>query len=245
MRKLRLCRIDRNGCVSCGCRRFRQTNVINEALASSWELSARERAAFDEREGKACINCGMSKRVRMLLWSLKRLFPEGRDLRVVHFNQINQLGPALQALGDVIETCYHAELERGVPVGASVNEDMCRLTFPDNHFDLAVHSETLEHLFDFNQALSEIRRVLKPGGMQVYSVPLLHGRQTRQRIRKQANNGIVYLHSPSHHGNEGEFPVVWEFGRDFIDRRASQIQQIHYDNYWTNRTVFTVVEVKV
>ena len=244
MRKRRFCRIDKMGCIACGGRTFEQRVVINDALASAWGLSAQERADFDEREGHACKTCQMSKRVRMLLWSIRRLFPGSGGIRVLHFNQINHLGPALRALGDVTETCYQPGIERGAKVGELVNEDICELTFPTNHFDLAIHSETLEHLFDFNKALREVERVLKPGGAQIYTVPLLQNRSTRQRMQLAADDRILHLLPPSYHGNEGEFPVVWEFGRDFFEQRKLNISELHYDNYWQNRTVFTVVERK-
>jgi len=244
MRKRRFCRIDKNGCIACGGRTFEQRAVINDALASAWGLSARERADFDEREGHACATCQMSKRVRMLLWSIRKLLPVSGGLRVLHFNQINHLSPALRALGDVTETCYQPGMERGAKVGELVNEDICQLTFPSNHFDLAIHSETLEHLFDFNEAQSEVERVLKPGGVQIYTVPLLHSRSTRQRMQLAADGCTLYLLPPSYHGNEGEFPVVWEFGCDFFERRKLRISELFYDNYWQNRTVFTVVERK-
>jgi len=186
MRKRRFCRIDKNGCIACGGRTFEERAVINDALASAWRLSASERADFDEREGHACATCQMSKRVRMLLWSIRRLFPASGGLRVLHFNQINYLSPALRALGDVTETCHQEGMGRGAKMGDLVNEDICQLTLPNNHFDLAIHSETLEHVFDFNKALSEVDRVLKPGGVQVYTVPLLHSRSTRQRMQRPA-----------------------------------------------------------
>lgn len=244
MKKRRFCRIDRNGCIACGGRTFEQREVINDALASAWRLSARERADFDQREGHACVNCQMSKRVRMLFWSIRRLFPAAGGLRALHFNQINHLSPALRALGEVTETCYEPARERGAKVGELVNEDICQLTVPSNYFDLVIHSETLEHLFDFNKALGEVERVLRPGGVQVYTVPLLHGRSTRQRMQQPAYGRLLHLLPPSYHGNAGEFPVVWEFGNDFFEHRKNKISELHYDNYWQNRTVFTVVERK-
>ena len=245
MRKRRFCRIDKNGCIACGGRTFEQRAVISDALASAWALSAQERADFDEREGHVCRTCEMSRRVRMILWSIRRLFPAASGLRVLHLNQINYLSPALRALGDVTETCYQEGLERGAKVGELVNEDICELTLPSNHFDLAIHSETLEHLFDFNKGLSEVERVLKPGGVQIYTVPLLHSRSTRQRMQQMADGRTLHLLPPSYHGNEGEFPVVWEFGSDFFEQRELRIRELHYDNYWQNKTVFTVVERKL
>jgi ubiquinone/menaquinone biosynthesis C-methylase UbiE len=56
------------------------------------------------------------------------------------------------------------------------------LPFPDNAFDLVTCIETLEHIRDVQLALSEIRRVLRPGGLLALTTPaaarwrvLLHG----------------------------------------------------------------------
>ena len=45
------------------------------------------------------------------------------------------------------------------------------LPFGDSTFDLVVCSEVLEHLHEYRDAISEINRVLKPGGKFLASVP--------------------------------------------------------------------------
>ena len=45
------------------------------------------------------------------------------------------------------------------------------LPFPDESIDLIVCSEVLEHLHEYNDAVGEIHRVLKPGGKFYASVP--------------------------------------------------------------------------
>lgn len=49
--------------------------------------------------------------------------------------------------------------------------DATALDFPDNHFDALVCSEVLEHLPDYDAAIQEMRRVLKPDGRLCISVP--------------------------------------------------------------------------
>jgi SAM-dependent methyltransferase len=240
-----LCRIDRHGCVQCGCRHFEQNRAICDSLASTWELSVKERRWFDEREGNTCHGCGMSKRVRMLLWSIEKILPNRQDLRVLHLNQINHLSPALQRMGDVVETVYQSQHQSGLTINGYRSEDICRLSFSAEQFDLVVHSETLEHVSDYRRALEEVHRVLRPGGYQAYTIPLLHQRNTRQRIARFQDDGAPeHLLPPSYHGNEGEYPVVWEFGIDFLRQRQGQIEQIHYDNYWKNKSIFTLIEGK-
>jgi ubiquinone/menaquinone biosynthesis C-methylase UbiE len=45
------------------------------------------------------------------------------------------------------------------------------LPFESDSFDLIVCSEVLEHLHEYNDAIKEIHRVLKPGGKFYASVP--------------------------------------------------------------------------
>ncbi len=46
-----------------------------------------------------------------------------------------------------------------------------KIPFPDNHFDAVVTFETLEHVFNLEQILVEIRRVVKPNGLFLVSIP--------------------------------------------------------------------------
>ena len=237
-----LCRIDAQGCTHCGGTLFETRSVIDDALAATWELDSQARQWFDEREGHFCQRCRMSKRVRMLLWSLRRVCPDLRTCSVLHLNQINELTGALAEAALLVETVHRTDLEPGATVGQFQNEDLCHLTFPDHQFDVVIHSETLEHVLDYENALMEATRVLKPGGVQLYTVPLLNDRLTRQRTATDSSGAMVNLLPPSAHGGHGEYPVVWEFGRDFFARRRPWIYRIQYDDFHKNPTVFTIIE---
>jgi SAM-dependent methyltransferase len=54
---------------------------------------------------------------------------------------------------------------------AVVNGDGTGLPFPDSSFDRIVCSEVLEHIPDLEAAVSELHRVLKPGGTMAVTVP--------------------------------------------------------------------------
>ena len=244
MKKAWLCRIDHAGCPFCGGCQFAISRIIPDQLADTWELSKNTRLLFDDREGQHCTNCGMSRRVRMLLWSIRQIMPNLTESSVLHINQINRLGAALKSAGRLVETLHDPVQEFGFAFPGLVNQDLTKLTYEDRQFDLVVHSETLEHVHDFRKALSEIERVLKPGGFQIYTIPLLHDRKTRQRIALSANGQETHLLPLSFHGSEGEYPVVWEFGRDYFTERKKKISRLHYDNYWRNRTVFSIIERK-
>lgn len=51
--------------------------------------------------------------------------------------------------------------------------DVCDMPFPDNSFDAVFLIEVLEHVHNPPKALSEIYRVLKPGGTLIFSVPFI------------------------------------------------------------------------
>ena len=45
------------------------------------------------------------------------------------------------------------------------------IPYPDQSFDAVICTETLEHVTDTKAAIRSIRRVLRPGGLLVLSVP--------------------------------------------------------------------------
>lgn len=56
-----------------------------------------------------------------------------------------------------------------------------RLPFADGSFELVTCLETIEHVVDLQSLVSEIRRVLRPGGRLALATPA-HGRTTGVRI---------------------------------------------------------------
>jgi SAM-dependent methyltransferase len=52
-----------------------------------------------------------------------------------------------------------------------VCEDLSRTGLPDARFDIVVMSETLEHLLRLTEVLAEVRRILKPDGLFLITVP--------------------------------------------------------------------------
>ena len=136
MRILRWCRIDRDGCIQCRNRQFELRPVLDAHLAETWGLTPRLRAQFDEREGHACTRCRMSKRVRMLLWSVKRLFPELKAARILHLNQINGLSDSLKQSRALVETFYDSSKPIGAEFNGCLNQDMQQLQFEGGQFDV-------------------------------------------------------------------------------------------------------------
>jgi SAM-dependent methyltransferase len=91
-----------------------------------------------------------------------------------------------------------------------------KLTYADQTFDLALTSETLEHVPDLARALAEIARVLVPGGLHIFTIPLLPNvYNTFPRATLEPDGSIRHLAAPIRHpGGDVGYPVFTEFGRD-------------------------------
>ncbi len=50
--------------------------------------------------------------------------------------------------------------------------DMHQMTFPDNRFDLIYCAHSLEHAYDVQKVVTEIRRVSRSGAIVVIEVPV-------------------------------------------------------------------------
>ncbi|MEO6025810.1 MAG: glycosyltransferase [Candidatus Binatia bacterium] len=84
-------------------------------------------------------------------------------------------------LPDLLTACAWIEVETSTlrshaPLGSSLgprqtNQNLEQLTFPDAHFDLVLTSDVMEHVRLDARAHREIRRVLRPDGVYVFTVP--------------------------------------------------------------------------
>ncbi|MBI4722300.1 MAG: class I SAM-dependent methyltransferase [Candidatus Stahlbacteria bacterium] len=80
-------------------------------------------------------------------------------------------------------------------------QDVRRLKFEDNFFDLVFSQGVLEHLDDINKAIEEHLRVLKPGGILVINVPQKYTVYTLYKHWQMIRNKCEW-------GKEGEFSYI-------------------------------------
>lgn len=81
-------------------------------------------------------------------------------------------------------------------------ENLEKLTFSDNSFDLFISQDVMEHIFDTEAACKEIARVLRPGGAHIFTVPLINKARTSEIWASRDENGeVTYHRDPEYHGN--------------------------------------------
>jgi SAM-dependent methyltransferase len=73
---------------------------------------------------------------------------------------------------DVQTSTYMPQKPWGVELGTNItNQNLEQLTFLDNSFDIVITGDVMEHVRLDARAHREIRRVLKPGGIYLFTVP--------------------------------------------------------------------------
>ena len=194
-------------CTVCGGRSFTSHDVLWPRLIDDWQLSPGEAAYVNRQQGECCDACGANLRSIALADAVRAFLGTDAflrdavklaavaDLRVLEINEAGSLTPVLRSFP-------HYRF------GAFPEVDLHALPYPDESFDLIVHSDTLEHVDNPVHALKECRRVLKPAGALCFTVPTIVGRLSRSRT------GLAR----SYHGNAETMPddlvVQTEFGAD-------------------------------
>ena len=120
------------------------------------------------RDNALCPNCLSLERHRLMHLYLK--------------NKTNFFTANLKVLHIAPEHCFISRFEKNKNLDyitadiesplAKVKMDVHAIPFEDNTFDVAFCNHVMEHVTDDIKAMSEIRRVLKPGGWAIIQSPL-------------------------------------------------------------------------
>jgi polysaccharide pyruvyl transferase CsaB len=130
---------------------------------------------------------------------------------------------------DVATSRFEPRQKRGKRLGGgATNQNLEALTFPDDSFDVVVTSDVLEHVRLDERAHSEIRRVLKPGGLHIFTVPHFRDRLTVARVEvvdPADPSSDRYLMEKEYHGDanseEGRALAYRSYGTDLDDKLAT------------------------
>lgn len=176
--------------------------------------------------GVRCLRCSASAITLSLVCVLKSTRPGFAREKVY---EMSSRGPLFEFLRrEVAElTCseYFDDVARGERRNGVLCQDVQQLTFDNASFDLCTSTEVFEHVPDDARGFAEIRRVLRPGGLFVFTVPLEGVERTV--VRTVVEKGEVrYLLPAAYHDDRirgrGRVLVYRDYGRDIIERLRRQ-----------------------
>jgi SAM-dependent methyltransferase len=116
---------------------------------------------------------------------------------------------------------YAEGVVRGSEVGGVRVEDVQRLTFAASTFDVCTSTEVFEHVPDDHRAFTEMLRVLRPGGVLIFTVPIALDAKTCERAAI-VDGALVHRMPPEYHVDPaaGHDPVLAfrDYGGDIVSR---------------------------
>jgi len=97
--------------------------------------------------------------------------------------------------------------------------DLTALDFADAGLDAVISLDVLEHIAGTAAALREVARVLRPGGVFVFTVPFYQDKARSRQIARLRDDGQpVFDGEPEYHGDpvSGGVPCFHHFGWDLL-----------------------------
>jgi SAM-dependent methyltransferase len=158
------------------------------------------------RERLVSSATGLNCRQRATVLALRYLLA-GRDPRAVSMYATEAITPLFAWIRAEYPRAFGSEyLGDAVAFGSSKdgvrNEDVTRLTFPDASFDVALSCDVLEHVPAYEQAFRELRRILRPGGFLLATVPFRRDCEEHLiRARLSPSGAVEHLEAPEYHGD--------------------------------------------
>lgn len=180
----------------------------------------------DDEIAVRCLGCRATPVTLSLVDVLRRVCPK---LHAADVYEQSARGPLVKFLrrnaGSLTCSQYFVDVAPGDHRDGVQCQDVRHLTFPDESFDVCTSTEVFEHVPDDRLGFSEIHRVLRPGGVLVFTVPIDPGGSTVERARLDSGGAIEHLHPPEFHGDPalGHALVLTyrNYGGDIVERLSA------------------------
>jgi len=153
---------------------------------------------------------------------LKELLANWEDKKIYEFSS---RGPFFKFLHKKASRLTYSEYFDDVTPGAYKGAVQCQdtqgLTYGDCSFDVCTCTEVFEHVPDDLKGFREIYRVLKPGGLFLFTVPLSDRKQTVERACLK-DGKLIYLERTEYHDDHirGQSAVLCyrNYGLDIVEK---------------------------
>ena len=168
-----------------------------------------------------CLRCHGSPVHLSMVAALKAVMPDLRNRNVYEMSSRGPLVRFLRHSGSRLTTSeYFDDVPPGTWQGTIQCQDVQRLTYPDASFDLGTSTEVFEHVPDDMAGFREVRRVLRDGGLFVFTVPLASAPTVTRAILREG--GIEHLLPPEYHldaiRSQNSVLSFRDYGADIVER---------------------------
>jgi SAM-dependent methyltransferase len=163
--------------------------------------------------------CSANERYELLAAEVKvRYGSKLAEMDILELDPHSPLRKILSRARKHVRTFYEPTEERGsCRHDGTMCQDITALTFANESFDLIVSSDVLEHVPLLENAFRESRRVLKPEGAHLFTVP------PRLKTKKRAElveGEVLHLEPPEYHRDPLSARGIlafWDMGPDLGD----------------------------
>jgi glycosyltransferase involved in cell wall biosynthesis len=197
------------------------------------------------REGYHCCKCQSSLRYRGQAEAIVQIFaqpnitllkdlaqdPDFKQLSIYEPGVIGSFRKYFEHLPNYINSYFWSDVTPGDYRDGLQCQNLEKLTYKDEQFDLVISSDIMEHVRHPWEAFQETWRVLKPGGYYIFSIPVQvpMSKQTVFRVDTSGKEDIhllepIYHSAPKPKGGRQESLVYVDFGEDIVEK----LEQIGY-----------------
>jgi SAM-dependent methyltransferase len=196
-----------DSCFVCDAPQFHYTPVLWEKLTLEWGLLPHEIDYINRQQGLHCVNCKNNFRALALANTLMKAF-NFKGILADFVKSDTFLNLKSLEINDCAFLNKYLSHSKNHIIKAYPDIDMQNISYPENSFDIVLHSDTLEHVPDPLLAMQECARILKPNGVCIFTTPVIYDRKTKSR----KNLPLSYHGGPTT-TDEG-YIVQTEFGED-------------------------------
>ena len=169
-----------------------------------------------------CLRCGASPVSMSLGEVLLQRAPGIGEMTVYELSSRGPLFAFLQRrAGELVFSEYFDDVAPGGSRDGVPCQDAQDLTFADASFDLCTSTDVFEHVPDDSRAFAELFRVLRPGGLAAFTVPLGPQHETVERAvlyGGRVEHRLPVEYHDDHLRGRGQVLCYRNYGRDIVER---------------------------
>jgi SAM-dependent methyltransferase len=183
------------------------------SIGDDFKVNIEKQIVGAGRRNAGCFNCGSTDRERLIYLYLRdvvSLFNQ-KELSILHLAPEKNLSQTILEHDFKEYVCGDLFTEGYSYPEHVLNMNVLNIPYSENHFDLVICNHLLEHVENDSKAMSQILRVLKPGGKAILQVPISKTLEhTFEDFTIKTNTQREQLF--------GQFNHVRIYGQDYVKR---------------------------